>query len=214
MTSGLPAESHMLRWTYSAGPVLLLDLDVCSLACWVCWTTRSGRGVVVNNVDRPSVAEFRYSWRRHLLAISVVLAALAATVAAVTLRFDEPWWRFLQYGWPGFTAGVIVRWLQRRQPKLPLRLTDEGLHVTGPDGSRLTIDRANLAHATVRGWLDPRLIVEPTDPQRTRPPLRPHQWPAPGQRRPYELVVRINFMTPGRDMLRRELARRFPTPAA
>ncbi|MFI6068449.1 hypothetical protein ACIA47_24700 [Micromonospora sp. NPDC051227] len=67
-----------------------------------------------------------------------------------------------------------------------------------------------MASAQVRGRLDPRLVVMPLDPQQTRPPMRPGQWSTPG-RGPYELVVRLAWMTPGPDALRRELARRLPT---
>lgn len=61
------------------------------------------------------------------------------------------------------------------------------------------------------GWLEPRLTVEPVDPQRTRPPLKAHQWSGFGRRRkPYDVVVPLQWMSPGRDTLRRGLARRLP----
>ncbi|MEU1587703.1 hypothetical protein [Micromonospora sp. NPDC005710] len=39
--------------------------------------------------------------------------------------------------------------------------------------------------------------------------MRAGQWSTPG-RGPYELVVQLTWMTPGPDVLRRELTRRLP----
>lgn len=165
-------------------------------------------------VDPPAVPalEFRYSPRRHRRAKLVALLGAAATLAVYPALSGEPWWEgLLRYGLIVLALAAGTRWQLRDQPRLPLRLTAEALELTGPDGTRLAIDWTDVATARVRGGLDPRLVVEPVDPRRTRPPLRSYQWPAPAQRRPYELTVRLGWMTPGRDVLRRELARRLPT---
>ncbi|MGW5668922.1 MerC domain-containing protein [Micromonospora sp. NPDC003776] len=161
--------------------------------------------------DRAASAEleFRYSPRRHRRAKILALLGAGATLAAYSVLSGEPWWEgLLRYGLIGLAIAAGTRWHLRDQPRLPLRLTAEALELTGPDGTRLAIDWTDLASARVRGGLDPRLVVEPVDPRHTRPPLRPYQWATPGQRRPYELTVRLSWMTPGRDVLCRELARR------
>ncbi|MEW2143678.1 hypothetical protein AB0869_12790 [Micromonospora vinacea] len=152
--------------------------------------------------------DFRYSPRRHRRATVVAVLGTVALLAAYAALFDEPWWKApLQSGLIGIVVALVLNWQLRRQPRLPLRLTDEALHLTGPKGTGLSIDWVNMASAQVRGRLDPRLVVMPLDPERTRPPMRPGQWSTPG-RSPYELVVRLAWMTPGTDALRRELARR------
>ncbi|MET8091796.1 hypothetical protein [Micromonospora sp. NPDC005220] len=143
----------------------------------------------------------------------MVLAVLgaAALSAFYAVVFDEAWWKvLLRFGMIGAIVALTTNWQLRRQPRLPLLLTDETLHVTGPNGTRLSIDWVNMASAQVRGRLDPWLVVVPLDPQQTRPPMRPRQWSTRG-RGPYELVVRLAWMRPGPDVLRRELARRLPT---
>ncbi|MGW5559297.1 hypothetical protein ACWER9_18990 [Micromonospora sp. NPDC003944] len=137
--------------------------------------------------------------------------AAAALLAFYTVVFDEAWWTvLLRFGMIGAIVALTTNWQLRHQPRLPLRLTDETLHLSGPNGTRLSIDWVNMASAQVRGRLDPRLVVMPLDPQQTRPPMRAGQWSTPG-RGPYELVVRLAWMRPGPDALRRELARRLPT---
>lgn len=166
------------------------------------------------SLDPSCVMEFHYSPRRHRMAKIVALLAAAATLAAYTVLSGESWWQvLLRFGFIGIGIAAVTRWQQRRQPRLPLRLTDEALQLTGPDGTALAIDWANVARARVQGRLDPRLVIEPVDPQGTQPPLRPRQWAVPRQRRPYELTVRLHWMTPSPDVLRRELARRLPTAA-
>lgn len=173
-----------------------------------------GQKTTVADPDASSVVEFHYSPRLHRRAKIVALLAGAATLAVYTALTGRPWWQvLLQFGFIGIGVAAGIRWQLRRQPRLPLRLTDRALELTGPDGTTLAIDWSNLAHARVRGRLEPRLVVEPVDPQRTRPPLRPGQWAAPGQRRPYALTVQLAWMTPSSDVLRRELARRLPTAA-
>ncbi|WP_238657242.1 hypothetical protein [Micromonospora foliorum] len=163
------------------------------------------------DLDASSVVDFRYSPRRHRLAKVVAALGAAALLAVYAALFDEPWWQaLLRFGLIGAVVALTTAWQLRRQPRLPLRLTDETLHLSGPNGTRISIGWANVARAEVRGRLEPRLVVRPLDPQQTRPPMRPGQWSTPG-RGPYELVVRLVWMTPGPDALRRELARRLPT---
>ncbi|MCG5448063.1 MULTISPECIES: hypothetical protein [Micromonospora] len=170
-----------------------------------------GHWATVADLDASSVVDFRYSPRRHRRAKVVAVLGAAALLAAYAALFDEPWWQApLRFGWIGAVVALVLNWQLRRQPRLPLRLTDETLHLTGPNGTGLSIDWVNMTSAQVRGRLDPRLVVTPRDPEQTRPPMRPGQWSTPG-RGPYELVVRLNWMTPGPDTLRRELARRLPT---
>ncbi|MBQ1040108.1 hypothetical protein [Micromonospora sp. C81] len=165
----------------------------------------------MTSLDASPVVEFHYSSRRHRIAKLLAVLGAAALVAVYAALFDEPWWQvLLRFGAIGVGVALTTAWQLRRQPRLPLRLTDEALELTGPHGSKLRIDWANLARAQVRGRLEPRLVVTPLDPQQTRPPMRPGQWSTPG-RGPYELVARLAWMTPGPDMLRRELARRLPT---
>ncbi|MGV9210843.1 hypothetical protein ACTFTM_03170 [Micromonospora sp. RB23] len=142
----------------------------------------------------------------------MALLVIAAVVAATTMLGDQrPWWGLLLfYGPIAIASGAVARRNRRRQPRLPLRLTDMALEVTVPDGSTLAIDLSNIARARVHGWLEPRLTVEPVDPQRTRPPLKANQWWGPGRTKPYDLIVPIDWMSPGRDALRRELAQRLP----
>ncbi|MFF0122972.1 hypothetical protein ACFYP0_12270 [Micromonospora arida] len=170
-----------------------------------------GHWATVADLDAPSVVDFRYSPRRHRLAKVLAVLGAAALLAAYAALFDEPWWQvLLRFGLIGVVVALITNWQLRRQPRLPLRWTDEALHLTGPNGTRLSIDWVNMAGARVRGRVDPRLVVTPLDPQQTRPPMGPGQWSTPG-RGPYELVVRLSWMRPGPDALRRELARRLPT---
>ncbi|MEU8182662.1 hypothetical protein AB0B85_24065 [Micromonospora sp. NPDC049044] len=160
--------------------------------------------------DASSVVDFRYSPRHRAAQMLVVLLGAAALLAAYSALFDKPWWQvLLRFGTIGVVVALATAWQLRRRPRLPLRLTDEALHLTGPDGTTLSIDWANLASAEIRGRLEPRLVVTPIDPQQTRPPMRPGQWSALGRGR-YELVVQLAWMTPDREVLRRELARRLP----
>ena len=115
-----------------------------------------------------------------------------ALLAAYAALFDEPWWQApLRSGLIGVVVALVLNWQLRRQPRLPLRLTDEALRLE-TEGTGLSIDWVNMAGAQVRGRLDPRLVVRPLDPEQTRPPMRPGQWSTPG-RGPYELVVRAHL---------------------
>ena len=169
-----------------------------------------GQQVAVATVNEPYAVEFRRSPCRRLVGAVVALLVIAAAVTAATVLGDQrPWWGLLLlYGPIAITSGALARRARRRQPRLPLRLTDTALEVTGPDGSTLAIDLSNIARARVHGWLEPRLTVEPVDPQRTQPPLKAQQWSRLG--RPYDLVIPLDWMSPGRDALRRELAQRLP----
>ncbi|MEU7948049.1 hypothetical protein AB0C50_25485 [Micromonospora taraxaci] len=118
--------------------------------------------------------DFRYSPRRHRLAKLLVVLGAAALLAFYTVVFDEAGWEvLLRFGMIGAVVSLTTNWQLRRQPRLPLRLTDETLHLTGPNGTRLSIDWVNMASAQVRGRLDPRLVVMPLDPEQTRPPCEP-----------------------------------------
>ncbi|MEV4463845.1 hypothetical protein AB0J51_09500 [Micromonospora echinofusca] len=108
----------------------------------------------------------------------------------------------------GPAACCLLSHAQRSAHRLPLRLTEEHLEVTGPSHATVAIEWSNVARAEIRGRLTSVLVVEPVDPDRTRPPLRRWQWAGHGRSRPYELVVPLAGMTPGRGALRRELARR------
>ncbi|MFF5055437.1 hypothetical protein ACFY1S_19880 [Micromonospora sp. NPDC000663] len=164
----------------------------------------------MSSVDAASVVDFHCSPARRRTTVAVVTVGAAALLAGYAAAFDEPWWHaLLRFGGIGLVSAAVMRWQLRRQPRLPLRLTEESLRLTGPDGTALTIDWTNVASAQVRGALDPRLVVRPRDPGQTRPPMRPGQWSTPG-RGPYELVVPLTWMTPDRHVLRRELARRLP----
>ncbi|MEU7975252.1 hypothetical protein AB0B48_24765 [Micromonospora sp. NPDC049089] len=162
------------------------------------------------DLDASSVVEFRYSPRRHRLAMALAVLVGAALLTFYTVVFDEAWWKvLLRFGMIGGCVALTTNWQLRHQPRLPLRLTDETLHLSGPKGTTLSIDWVNVASAQVRGRLDPRLVVVTRDPQQTRPPMRAGQWSPPG-RGPYELVVRLTWMEPRTDALRRELTRRLP----
>ncbi|MFC0100234.1 hypothetical protein ACFFKH_22270 [Micromonospora marina] len=52
------------------------------------------------------------------------------------------------------------------------------------------------------------LVIEPVDPDQARPARKRWQRAGHGQSRPYEIVVPLACMTPGRDLLRRELSQR------
>ncbi|PWU43861.1 hypothetical protein DLE60_27175 [Micromonospora globispora] len=127
-------------------------------------------------VHASSAVEFRRSPRRRLVAAVVALLLLTAVVTAVTVLQHRQWWEvLLLYGPAGIGGAVVTRAVRKHQPRLPLRLTDTALELIIPDGSTLAIDLSDIARARVRGWLEPRLTVEPVDPQRTRPPLKAHQ---------------------------------------
>lgn len=170
-----------------------------------------GQQVTVGTVDEPYAVEFRHSPRRRRAGAVVALLVIAAVITVVSLLQHRRWWEFLLlYGPTAIASGAVARWARRRQPRLPLRLTDTTLEVTGPDGSTLAIDLSNIARARVHGWVEPRLTVEPVDPQHTRPPMRARQWSGLGRHNPYDLVIPLNWMSPGRVALRRELAQRLP----
>ncbi|SCE83986.1 hypothetical protein GA0070564_1011247 [Micromonospora mirobrigensis] len=160
---------------------------------------------------------FRYSPRRWLLTMVVTLLCAVPVVAVLSALQHKRWWELvLLYGPMIVVVGIMSRRVRRRQPRLPLRLTDTALEVATPDGGTLVIDYANIARARVHGWAEPRLTVEPVDPQLARPPLRANHWFGRGRNKPYDVIVPLDWMTPGRTVLRRELDRRIsvgiPTP--
>jgi hypothetical protein len=163
-------------------------------------------------VDDTSVIEFRKSGRCRLVTMVVALLVGIATLAAYSVLRHTPWWQpFLMFGPIAVLSAAFTRWDLRHRPRLPLRLTRQGLTVAVADGSTLAIDWSNVARARIRGsWLQPRLLIEPVDPQRTRPPLKPWQWSGLQRRWPYQLSVPLDCMTPGLSVLRDKLATRLP----
>ncbi|MGW4293211.1 hypothetical protein ACWEH1_09175 [Micromonospora chersina] len=164
-------------------------------------------------VDEPSTIEFRRSKGREIGQLAIALPALAAAGATINLAVGDTWWDGL---WMPFLWFLIFRfsvrqagpWASGHQARLPLRLTGEHLDVAGPDGRSLAIEWSNISRAEIRGRWRAFLVVEPADPDRIRPPLKRWEWAGHGQSRPYEIVVPLTCMSPGRDLLRRELAQR------
>jgi hypothetical protein len=117
---------------------------------------------------------------------------------------------------PVILGVTVVAYLKgRREAGLPLRLTGEHLVLTRPDGQPLAIGWDNLAVARVKGrMISGTLLVEPRDPERTRPVLDRWQWGRLGQRRPsraqrpYEINIPLIGIRPGVRRLRSELAAR------
>ncbi|WP_433311465.1 hypothetical protein [Micromonospora chersina] len=166
-------------------------------------------------VDEPSTIEFRRSRGREIAQLAIALPALAAAGVALNLAAGDAWWDGL---WMPFLWFVIFRfsvrsarpWASGHQARLPLRLTGEHLEVAGPDGRTLAIEWSNISRAEIRGRWRAFLAIEPADPNRTRPPLKRWEWTGHGQSRPYEILVPLTYMSPGRDLLRRELSQRLP----
>ncbi|MGN9766919.1 hypothetical protein ACTMS2_17385 [Micromonospora sp. SD12] len=156
--------------------------------------------------DESRTVEFRQSTRRRILATALGLVAVAAVGVVVSLARGRQWWDLLWMLPLFLVLGATQRSAHR--PRLPLRLTEQHLEVTGPSHATVAIEWSNVARAEIRGRLTSVLVVEPVAPDRTRPPLRRWQWAGHGRSRPYELVVPLAGMTPGRGVLRRELARR------
>ena len=166
-------------------------------------------------VDEAPTVEFRLSMRRQVVLLIGGLLLAVAMVAAFNLASGRQWWLGLSMI-PLY--GAILAVCQRvarpgasgYRSRLPLRLTEEHLKVAGPDAIALAIDWSNMSRAEIRGRFPAFLVTEPVDPDRTQPPLKRWQWAGHGQSRPYEIVVPLAYMTPGRGVLRRELARRLP----
>jgi hypothetical protein len=174
----------------------------------------AGQQITVTEGNMQPVTEFRFSARRHNLVFAVMLLALLAAVVAVNLAEGRRWWNMLPfYGLVLVFSVVLARWNKGRGPRLPVRLTDKELQVTGHDGSMLGIDPANIRHVYVHGRWIPYLVVKVVDPSQTRPPLPLWQGAKPGPFRPDEMAIPLAYMTPGRNILRRELSQRFPTAA-
>ncbi|MFI7284828.1 hypothetical protein ACIBOV_31695 [Micromonospora chersina] len=166
-------------------------------------------------VDETSTIEFRRSGSREVGQLAIALPALAAAGVAINLAAGDAWWDGL---WMPFLWFLIFRfaarparpWASGHQARLPVRLTGEHLELAGPDGRTLAIEWSNLSRAEIRGRWRAFLVVEPADPARTRPPLKRWERAGHGQSRPYEILVPLTCMSPGRDLLRRELAQRLP----
>jgi hypothetical protein len=163
-------------------------------------------------VDDTSVTEFRKSGRCRLVTRVVALVVAVAALVVYSVIRHHPWWLpFLLFGPIAIYSAALARWDRRHRPRLPLRLTPQGLTVTVADDSTLAIDWSNIARARVRGrWWQPRLLIEPVDPQQTRPPLKRWQWSGLQRRRPYHVNVPLDCMTPGPRVLREKLAIRLP----
>ena len=144
---------------------------------------------------------FRISTRRHVVAVVGPLLGVIAAIGIVNVTLNRRWWDGL--GLPVLLAALmsIFYWFGERRStsiRLPLRLTGEGLELTGPSGGTVFIAWFNIAHASVNGRWIPYLLVDVVDPAQTRPE---------------QILVPLMYMTPGSDVLRRELARRLPAPA-
>ncbi|MET8912579.1 hypothetical protein [Micromonospora sp. NPDC004551] len=168
-------------------------------------------------VDESPTIEFRRSTSRQVVPIVALLVVVAGEVV-FNLARGRQWWD----GMLILPLYLVIFTLPKRlarpavygyQSRLPLRLTEEHLQVAGPGDITLSIDWSNIAKAEIRGRLVAFLVIEPVDPDRTRPPLKRWQWAGLGQSRPYEILVPLAYMTPGRHVLRRELAERTATAA-
>ncbi|MFC0005469.1 hypothetical protein [Micromonospora siamensis] len=152
---------------------------------------------------------FRYSPRRWLVTMGVILLCAVPVVVVLSALQDKRWWEtVLFYGPLAVVSAVMTRWSRKRQLRLPLRLTDTALEVATPDGGTLAIDYSNIARVRMHGWVEPRLTVEPVDPQLVRPPLKANHWFGRGRNKPYDVIVPLDRVTPGRATLRRELDQR------
>ncbi|MGC4765944.1 hypothetical protein ACLQ20_24100 [Micromonospora sp. DT46] len=164
--------------------------------------------------DARHTVEFRRSALRLVRRTTLGLLAAAVIGVLVSLARGRLWWDGLWVLLPYLAVfhfsplPTPPRGSQRT--RLPVRLDDQRLEVSGPGDTTLAIDWSNVERAEIRGRLTPSLHVEPADPERTRPPMRRWQWAGYGQSRPYEIVVPLTGMTPGPGVLRRELARWLP----
>ncbi|WP_431926280.1 hypothetical protein [Micromonospora wenchangensis] len=169
--------------------------------------------------DEPPTIEFRRSRGRQVAVLAAAVLTAALAVAAANLASGDPWWDGLWTPALWILALGLLRGAARpssagHRPQLPLRLTADQLEVTGPGGRTLAVGWSNIARAEITGRFYPVLVIEPADPERTIPPLARWEWAVAGQSRPYEIRVPLVHQRPGRDLLRRELARRLPGPAA
>ncbi|WP_208567571.1 hypothetical protein [Micromonospora antibiotica] len=175
----------------------------------------AGQYAAVTTADEPTVIEFRRSRGREVGFLATALPVLAVALAVVNLASGDPWWDglWLPLTWFllwGFFRGVARPPSSGQRPGLPLRLAVDHLQVAGPGERTLAIEWSNVARAEISGWWYPVLAIEPADPDRTRPPIARWEWATYGQSRPYEIRVPLVYLSPGRDQLRRELARRLP----
>jgi hypothetical protein len=173
-----------------------------------------GQQVAMTDADASPAVEFRFS-RRQQLAVGVpALCFVLTAVVVVNMVKGLPWWNLMWcYALIGVGSALLGRWSKRSGPHLPLRLTSQSLQVSGPEGGTLSVDWPNLTDAVIRGRWMPYLVVKLADPNLTRPPLGRWLGATLADLRPYEIAVPLMYMTPGRDVLRRELARWLPTVA-
>ncbi|WP_431945595.1 hypothetical protein [Micromonospora marina] len=172
-----------------------------------------GQKIVVTAADESPTIEFRRSARRQIARLVIVLLVGGAVGVVFNLARGRQWWDGMLM-LPLCLAVLIFSDRFARpmgngyRSRLPIRLTGEHLQVAGPGDITLSIDWPNIARAEIRGGLVAFLVIEPVDPDQARPAMRRWQWAGHGQSRPYEIVVPLAYMTPGRDLLRRELSRR------
>ncbi|WP_327031032.1 hypothetical protein OG989_16640 [Micromonospora sp. NBC_01740] len=139
----------------------------------------------MTRTDEPHTVEFRRSALRLVRRTTLGLLAAAAIGVLVSLARGRLWWDGLWVLLPYLAVfhfsplPTPPRGSQRT--RLPVRLDDQRLEVSGPGDTTLAIDWS-------RRW----------------------QWAGYGQSRPYEIVVPLTGMTPGPGVLRRELARWLP----
>ncbi|MET7710185.1 hypothetical protein [Micromonospora sp. NPDC005189] len=173
----------------------------------------------VTDADEPLTIVFRRSVGREIVHLAIALPAATGAGVGINLATGDKWWDGL---WMPLLWFLIFRYSVRlarpsasgHQARLPLRLSGEHLEVAGSGGSVLAIEWSNIARAEIRGRWRAFLVIEPADPDQTRPPLKRWEWAGHGQSRPYEILVPLVNMSPGRDLLRRELARQLPATAA
>ncbi|WP_433392293.1 hypothetical protein [Micromonospora sp. KLBMP9576] len=166
----------------------------------------------------PCTVEFSRSARRLARRAALTLLVLVVVSAVVSLARGRQWWDML---WllPGYFSAFFVSAFSARTPaaglrsRVLVRLNRQELELAGPEDTTVAVDWSNVARAEIHGRHTPFLVVEPVDPGLTRPPLRRWQMAGHGQSRPYEVRVPLADMSPGRDVLRRELARRLPGDA-
>lgn len=155
---------------------------------------------------------------REIVYLAIALSAVAVAGVGINLAAGDEWWDglwlpllwFLTFR---FSVRLARSGASGHQARLPVRLTGEHLEVAGPGDRSLAIEWSNIARAEIRGRWRALLVVEPAHPDRTRPPLKRWEWAGHGQSRPYEILVPLAYMSPGRDQLRRELADHLPAAA-
>ncbi|MFI6269078.1 hypothetical protein [Micromonospora zamorensis] len=139
--------------------------------------------------------------------------------ALVGVAIGRPWYHPLPHGPILLLSALSFAMRLRRQGGLPLRLTDDFLELTIPGGEPVRIDWPNVSVAQVRGRINPVLVVDLVDPERTRPVLNRWEWGRLGRwdraraRRPQEVHISLVGVVPELRRLRAELAHRLTRSA-